>query len=385
MEYKCNDCNKTYSGYQSLWIHNKKFHTKDNQVKSSAVQNASSFNQVASSINQVKSYDDQVSSSNVKLYQCRYCNKEYNIVQSRWFHEKSCKDKSKIVDKDLIIKKLEEENEQLKKNNQLVPVNSNINNTNNQTNNGVINKNHGTINNTLNSTNTINNNNNNTVTINKIGTEPIVFKTRDIKMIANDGMNGPITCVRQLNFDKKKPQNHSYCITSLEGDYCKAINHETQQPEMIPKNEVIDKVFESAYRFIQSVAEQIKEDSSLRDKLTKKEIKEINRIVANKNKFYEKKNRKTFYNSINSMGYNYKELVLSTWKLLKPLEENLITDPVDDSDSESNYDYEMKEVTEFPNIDDLSDDDSDEEVYTVKTKYDSDTDDDKLTIFDLIK
>ena len=25
-EYRCNICNKTYASYQSLWIHNKKFH-----------------------------------------------------------------------------------------------------------------------------------------------------------------------------------------------------------------------------------------------------------------------------------------------------------------------------------------------------------------------
>jgi uncharacterized Zn-finger protein len=27
MEYRCNKCNKKYSSYQSLWIHNKKYHT----------------------------------------------------------------------------------------------------------------------------------------------------------------------------------------------------------------------------------------------------------------------------------------------------------------------------------------------------------------------
>ncbi len=27
MEYRCNICNKDYSSYQSLWIHNKKYHT----------------------------------------------------------------------------------------------------------------------------------------------------------------------------------------------------------------------------------------------------------------------------------------------------------------------------------------------------------------------
>jgi len=68
------------------------------------------------------------------------------------------------------------------------------------------------------------------------------------------------------------------------------------------------------------------------------------------------------------MGYNYKELVLTTWKLLKPLEKNLI-DNNESSDSDSNYDYTMKEVTEFPDINELSDDDSDDEI----------------TIFDLIK
>ena len=26
MEYKCTECTKDYSSYQSLWIHNKKYH-----------------------------------------------------------------------------------------------------------------------------------------------------------------------------------------------------------------------------------------------------------------------------------------------------------------------------------------------------------------------
>ena len=336
MEYKCNDCKKSYSSYQSLWIHNKKFHKDRNQCSGNIVVSSES------------------------KYLCQYCNKNFKDRSNKHKHEKKCKNKINVLDE---LKKLKEENELLKKNNQLVPLNNTtnshnkkkINNTNN-INNGTSNINNGTsnVNNTV-------NNNNNTVLINKIGTEPIVFKTKDIKKIANDGMNGPITCAQQLNFNKKKPQNHSYCVTSLEGEYCKAINHKTQQPEMVPKKEIIDQVFESAYRFIESVAAQIKEDDSLREKLTKKEIKEINRIVDNKNKFYEKNNRKTFYNSINSMGYNYKELVLTTWKLLKPLEENLVEDD-NLSDTESEYDYTMKEVTEFPDPNESSDSDSDEEM-----------------------
>jgi len=364
-EYKCSQCNKTYASQSSLCNHNKKFHINLGLKKSEIAINGSETGQKKSENSYQKSqtgliksdiYDEVI--TDTKNYNCRSCNKIYYNKQSRWSHEKICKNKINLLEENI---KLKQENEQLKKNNQLVPVNSNINNsTNNQTNNGNILKNSGTINNNLN--NTVNNNN--TVTINKIGTEPYKIKTKDIKMIANDGMNGPITCARKLNFSKNSPENHSYCITSIESDYCKAINHETQQPEIVPKKEIVDQVFESAYKFIESIAAQIKEDYRLRDKLSKHEIKEIERIVANKNKYYEKKNRKIFYNSVNSMGYNYRELVLSTWKLLKPIEENLI-DGTESSDS----DNEIKEITEFPDVNEESDSDSDDE----------------MTIFDLIK
>jgi len=359
-EYKCIECNKMYASQSSLCNHNKKFHKNIKHNSGNiVVQHGTIGGNIVVPNDTTRG---NIVVSNEYKYLCQYCNKNFKDRSNKHKHEKKCKNKINVLDE---LKKLKQENELLKKNNQLVPLNNTNNTTNshntNNINNGTSNINNGTsnVNNTV-------NNNNNTVTINKIGTEPIVFKTKDIKKIANDGMNGPITCARQLNFNKNKPQNHSYCITSLDGEYCKAINHETQQPEIVPKKDVIDQVFESAYRFITSVAAQIKEDSSLREKLTKQEIKEINRIVDNKNKFYEKNNRKTFYNSINSMGYNYKELVLTTWKLLKPLEENLIDN---DESSDSEYDYTMKEVTEFPDINEMSDDDSDEEI----------------TIFDLMK
>ena len=81
----------------------------------------------------------------------------------------------------------------------------------------------------------------------------------------------------------------------------------------------------------------------MKNNLSKEDRKQIERIVANKSKFYEKKNWRTFYNSVNSMSYNYRDLVLSTWKLLKkPFENNLI---IETSDEEDEYDNEIKEVT----------------------------------------
>jgi hypothetical protein len=338
--YICSLCKKEYASSNSLWCHNKKYH--DNQLP----------NDDLLLINNLMIKNNNLPTKH-KLYNCKYCNKLYNIQQSRWKHELTCKKKINILQENI---KLKQELNTIKIN-KIMLLNSNNRNINNgNINNGIINA------------------NNNTVTINKIGTEPIVFKTKDIKMIANDGMNGPMTCAKQLNFNKNNPANHSYCVTSLEGEYCKAINHITQQPEIVPKKEIIDQVFESAYRFIEAVAIQIKEDDSLRKKLSIHEIKEINRIVENKNKYYEKKNRKTFYNSINSMSYNYRDLVLSTWKLLKPLEDNLISDDnqIIETDSNNNLTLSDNDLTLSNNDLTLSDND-----LTLS--------DDDLTLFDLIK
>ena len=231
--FKCDQCNKFYSSYKSIWNHNKKFHNKCINLTTTNNNLTTTNNNFLTTNN-----NSDIICNPSKNYRCKYCNKSYNIQQSRWKHEQSCNNKINLLEENI---KLKQENELLKKNNQLVPLN-NTNNSHNNTkninniNNGTSNINNGTsnVNNTV-------NNNNNTVTINKIGTEPIVFKAKDIKMIANDGMNGPITCARQLNFNKNKPQNHSYCITSLDGEYCKAINHETQQPEIVPKKMLLIK------------------------------------------------------------------------------------------------------------------------------------------------
>lgn len=73
MEYKCNICNKKYSSYQSLWIHNKKYHTLKQKNDS-----------------QPNSHNNHVY-PNEKTYKCTKCNKNFSCYQNRWRHEKNCK------------------------------------------------------------------------------------------------------------------------------------------------------------------------------------------------------------------------------------------------------------------------------------------------------
>ena len=92
MEYKCNKCNKYYKTYQTLWKHNKEFHD-DKSIKVLE----SSHNLLKSSQNVLES------SQHIKIYNCKYCNKIYNNVKTRWGHEQKCK----IISKEIDNKKLE--------------------------------------------------------------------------------------------------------------------------------------------------------------------------------------------------------------------------------------------------------------------------------------
>ena len=153
------------------------------------------------------------------------------------------------------------------------------------------------------------------------------------------------------DFNKNKPENHSFLTTSLEGQYCTAINHKTQKPEKVEKKELFWKVLESSFKIIEGIAIQIECNSELREQIPINEQKKLLNLLENKNKFYEKKNLRSFYNSINSMSYNYKNLILSTWSMLKGPQ--LIEETESDFDNDSEPD--IKEVTEFYDSD--SDDD----------------------------
>ena len=351
--YSCDQCKKKYSSYKSLWNHNKKFHnTPTVACNTNVISGQNLCNTVVMPVQnpcntvvmpvQNSCNTEALSITNKTGYNCNYCNKEFSMRQYRWKHEKSCKKKITLTDQ---LKKLELENEQLKM--QIMPLNqtttSYSNSNNNQTNNGIIN------NNQTNTQNINNNNNiNNNVTINQLGTEKINYRTKDIRRIARDGLNGAITCVQKTNFNKDKPENHSFCSSSLDGQYCTTINHKTQKPEKIAKKELFWKVLESSFKIIEGIALQIECNSELQEIIPVNEQKKLYDIIENKTKFYEKKNWKTFYNSINSMSYNYKDLILSTWSMLKAPK------IIEESDSEFDNDSEpdIKEVTEFNDSDD---------------------------------
>ena len=142
-QYICNICNKNYSCNQSLWYHNKQFHTNNNNNK---ILN--------------------------KSLTCEYCNKIFNTRAAKSYHKKKCVN--------------------------LINDNNNINNTTNNTTNNITNNkiyntnsNNTINNNTINNNTTSNSNNNsnnniqiNNIIINPFGKENIMkIAIKDIKKI----------------------------------------------------------------------------------------------------------------------------------------------------------------------------------------------------------
>jgi hypothetical protein len=96
-EFYCNYCNKKYKTYKTLWEHNKKFHIIDNNNSSTIInQNQPIINQLSTNINQST---NEINSNIQHKYECKYCSKIYNILQSKWKHEQKCKEEKEKNDK----------------------------------------------------------------------------------------------------------------------------------------------------------------------------------------------------------------------------------------------------------------------------------------------
>jgi len=148
MEYKCEYCNKLYKSYQSKWNHINRYHQTENKpiINQNQSNNKSNISQ--------NQYIDKPNISHLKnniddeLYKCKFCDKIYKHIQSRWKHEQKCKvetkrDTNAINKMQEQINEIQQENKKLKEMLKSLKIHpktlQKINNQLNNTNNGTIN------------------------------------------------------------------------------------------------------------------------------------------------------------------------------------------------------------------------------------------------------
>ena len=217
--YICNICDKIYASYNSLYNHNKKFHTINVESK----------------------------------LKCKYCNKIYKHSSSKSRHESKCKND---VKQDTIIEEnieLKNEINNLKKNIDMLKNNININNNFNNTN---------TTNNTTN--NTLNNINNvyvryDNISYDKILTKNEIFNILDKKFMALE------ESIKKIHFNPDKEEYHNIHITNLEGKYA-FVYQGGDRLVAVDKDKMLDELIDNHICEIDKYKDELKDKKTI-DKL----------------------------------------------------------------------------------------------------------------------
>ena len=284
MKHFCDHCKKDYSSYKTLWIHNKKFH------------------QNTEIVNNIKP----------RNFECKYCNKKFTTKQNMLQHiGNTCK----LVDKETV--KLEKQIELLQKEikgfKSSSITNNNTNNSNNNTNNGTI---------------------NNIIVINKIGTENISdLNDNEISEIFDKKIESVIKFIQHLNFNERLPSNHNFCTTSIDGNYLHIYNTDQLTKESDRKKYFFEELLgRSIYKMEQLYA---KYKSNFNETKQMQIEDDINTLKIIKSKDMNDKLLKEMLKKLNLLSYNYKKIVLDTWKhgnlnkKITTFEEDLDTDDED--------------------------------------------------------
>jgi hypothetical protein len=320
MEFKCEICNITYKSNSGLWKHNIRNHKKNDTTP---VNNGNYQQTTTTCVVEDK-----------KKYFCRNCNKQLSDRNSRWRHEKNCNNISinSINEK---VKSLEKTIDELKAKPSII--------------------NNYTTNNTLNERKIV------------IHTSPGMesishLSVEQQRVIMNKGLNSLIYLIKMTNFDKNTPENHSYCVTALNDKHASIIDTKTNAIIKTDKTELFDKVLIGNIKKLEIMAENKDFGSNEREEYRQK-LEILTKIL-----FRGKKGTKVYYNELNLLSYNNKELVYDTWASLKSLdaiinsEENHKGILCDSFSQEIEYKKPKNSINDYADSDSELSDDTESEV-----------------------
>jgi len=201
--------------------------------------------------------------------------------------------------------------------------------------------------------NIVNNYTQNIVITSSPGVEPIDYLTVDQKrFIMNKGLSSLMYLIETTNFDKSKPENHSYCVTALNDKHASMVDTKTNSIIKTDKNELYDKVLAGNL----SKLEKLSGDGEFTLKEKRDYLDIVDRL---KNTLFQtKKGIKKYYSEINILSYNNKDLIQETWNGLKKLDDMFLA---------KNFEHQTKQIEKIEkNLESSSDIESDEEVNTEK-------------------
>jgi hypothetical protein len=275
-QYTCKLCDKQYSSASSIWNHRTKKHKVNKDYHD---------NHMIISDNPLIISDNDTSSNAIdkyKIYDCKYCKKQFKYFQNRWRHEKICKHKnSEIIEKD-------KNKDIIEKNN-----NTSIQTQNIITKNGNNNTNNGTINNE-----TINN-----ITINNYGNEDKSYISENFmlniisKIIKNDDniIEAMPNLIKNIHFNQNHKDNNNIKINNIRSSIARTYKNNKWMHE--DKKKLLSQTHDNSVKFTENWADENKEivPKNTKDKI--KDYKQIHSKICD--------NKKKILDEITKLAYIY--------------------------------------------------------------------------------
>jgi hypothetical protein len=292
--YHCDTCNKNYKTYQTLWKHNKQFHTQNTIISPSFNQHLTN---ISSSFNQHSEISNRVKKTNRSI--CKYCKNNYSCYNSVLRHEKTCK--QNIINNDvepseetpisqqilnILSLKNVDQNTINEINILLSKMNNNVtNNTGNNNNNGVI---------------------NNTYNIIQLGKENLneLLTHKEKLSILNKKYGSVLELISKAHFNPKYPQLHSIILTNHKTNLLYLYNENSNIFELTNKEDAINQLIEFKVCDIEEFYDEYK------DKLSDSVKKSIETIIEDRYENDDKpKVNKKIREDINNLLYNNRHKV----------------------------------------------------------------------------
>jgi hypothetical protein len=300
MDHSCNQCNKIYKSYQSLWNHNKKFHNK---------------NVVVCGVNEVVCGENEVVLNTTKnKYVCNNCNKIFNDRSNKYKHEKICKNKNNenIKIKELMLQIKKQETKILQYKLKIQKTNSVDNMSVNKLNKLL------TVRNNLIKNSNIHSNNNNTIQNNIVnnnfqlvgfGKEEVVdlLTKQEKKQI----INAKYSCLEKLveiTHCGKYNQYKNILITNMKDQYMYKYDDVKGHFILVNKKDVLDSLIDNRVVDLETIYDDVNNTNNINNK-TKEIIENVIEKINNTDQKYSNENfNKTFE--------NYKEYKMDEIKVL---------------------------------------------------------------------
>jgi hypothetical protein len=290
--YNCATCNKIYKTQSGLWKHNNKNHNK------TISKNIETIEVSCTAIETYKYIQDNniIQKTTNDKNMCDICNKLFNSRQAKWAHQTKCKISE--------INILKNEINKLKNNNNCKKI---INNKNNNNCKKIINN--------------INDNRKQIIINYNPGNEPIShLSSEQQKEILDKGLNSLLHLIKLTNFDKEKPEYHSYCVTAINDKHASMIDTNTQTVIKTDKVELFDTILSNNINKLEMIS-----NNKIFSNTDRVEYKD--KLDRLKKVLYEKKTGiKKYYSEINLLSFNNKEQIIETWNMVKKTLDDIINE-----------------------------------------------------------